>query len=69
MATLAVGELSHDFRIGQTTGIVEFFSMTWTAAGDPHLTLAFLDGGRSTARSNDAKRSRHTQLVPRLAGQ
>jgi hypothetical protein len=34
MATLAVVELSHDFQIGQTTGTVEFFSMTWTAAGD-----------------------------------
>jgi len=31
MATLAAVELSHDFRIGQTTGTVEFFSMTWTA--------------------------------------
>lgn len=34
MATLAVIELSHDFRIGQTTGPVDFL-MTWTAAGGP----------------------------------
>jgi hypothetical protein len=41
MATLAVVELSHDFRIGQTTGIVDFFSKTWMAAGDPLQSIDF----------------------------
>ena len=33
MATLAVLELNPDFRIGQTMGAVEFFSMPCTAGG------------------------------------
>jgi hypothetical protein len=35
MATLVVIELNPDFRIGQTMGAVEFFSMPCTAGGDP----------------------------------
>ena len=47
MATLAVVALSHNFQIGQTTGTVEFFSMPYTAGGDPSRTVESLGSGRS----------------------